>query len=275
MSIISKKRVLIITSELAPYLESSEFAELLNKLSVKTFDSGMEIRVIMPRFGTINERRHRLHEVVRLSGINVVVDKEDHPLLIKVASLPNARLQVYFMDNEDFFKRKFVYRDADQQFYSDNTERMIFFAKSALEIVKKFGWPPDVIHCHGWMTALVPMFLKTAYKKEPVFVQSKSLYTAQPKQFEEKLSDDMIKMILNSVPIKDKDLEPYKGNDYDALNYGACKYADVIIHGSENLDSNIMTDFKASKTKTIIPFNSEWANDITSLFEVYQNLTQD
>lgn len=271
---MSKKRVLIITSELSPYLESSDFAELLNKLSVKTFDSGMEIRVIMPRFGTINERRHRLHEVVRLSGINVVVDKEDHPLLIKVASLPNARLQVYFMDNEDFFKRKFVYRDADEQFYNDNTERMIFFAKSSLEIVKKFGWPPDIIHCHGWMTALVPMFLKTAYKKEPVFAQSKTVFTAQPKQFDEKLSEDMFKMVLNSVPIKDKDLEPY-GNDYDGLNYGACKYADVVIHGQSILSEDIINDFKSTKNKKVVPYNTEWSEDISSLFEVYQTLAVD
>src|SRR5690606_34260461 len=167
MSIKSKKRILIITNELSPYLEITEFASILNSLSVKTFDSGMEIRVIMPRFGTINERRHRLHEVVRLSGINISVDKEDHPLLIKVASLPNARLQVYFMDNEDFFKRKFNFYNDQEEFFEDNPERLLFFCKSALEIVKKFGWPPDVIHCHGWMTSLIPLFLKTAYKKEP------------------------------------------------------------------------------------------------------------
>ncbi|HRP88478.1 MAG TPA: glycogen/starch synthase [Edaphocola sp.] len=271
---MNKKRVLIITSELAPYLESSDFAELLNKLSVKTFDAGMEIRVIMPRFGTINERRHRLHEVVRLSGINVVVDKEDHPLLIKVASLPNARLQVYFMDNEDFFKRKFVYRDAEEQFYNDNTERMIFFAKSALEIVKKFGWPPDVIHCHGWMTSLIPMLLKTAYKKEPVFSQSKSVFTAQPKQFEEKLPEDMFKMILNSVPIKDKDLEPYN-NDNEGLIYGACKYADVVIHGEDSISEEVLNGIKQTKSQKVIPYNEEWNEDISSLFEVYQTLTVD
>src|SRR5438128_12269333 len=117
----------------------------------------------MPRFGTVNERRHRLHEVVRLSGINVSVDNDDYPLQIKVASLPNARLQVYFMDNEDYFKRKFVFRDAEEKFYDDNADRMVFFAKSALETVKKFGWPPHLIHCHDWMTSLLPLYLKTAY----------------------------------------------------------------------------------------------------------------
>src|SRR5690606_29334946 len=178
-----KKRVLIIANELSPYIEFTDFAYILNQLAVKTFDSGIEVRIIMPRFGTINERRHRLHEVVRLSGINIIIDKDDYPLIIKVASLPNARLQVYFMDNEDYFKRKAVFSDDKDKFFEDNGERMIFFCKSALETVKKFGWPPDIIHCHGWMTSMIPLYLKTTYKKEPVFTYSKVVYTAQNDQF--------------------------------------------------------------------------------------------
>jgi starch synthase len=275
MSVQSKKRILIITNELSPYLEITQFAEILNKLSVKTFDSGMEIRVIMPRFGVINERRHRLHEVVRLSGINVVVDKEDHPLLIKVASLPNARLQVYFMDNEDFFKRKSVFRDEQDLFFEDNPERLIFFCKSALEIVKKFGWPPDIIHCHGWMTSLVPMFLKTTYKKEPVFAHSKSIFTAQNAQFSESLGDDFVKKILNSSALKDKEVEPYNKSNNEALIYGACKYADVIVHGQEDLNADLTTEFKNSKTKKVVPFDPEWLEQADALLELYQSLSQD
>lgn len=164
MSADAKKRVLIIANELSPYLECTDFAQILNKLAIKTFDSGMEVRVIMPRFGTINERRHRLHEVVRLSGINIIIDKDDYPLIIKVASLPNARLQVYFMDNEDYFKRKQVFEDEKGGFFEDNADRAVFFCKSALETVKKFGWPPHVIHCHGWMTSLVPLYLKSTLR---------------------------------------------------------------------------------------------------------------
>jgi len=275
MSIQSKKRILIITNELSPYLEITDFANILNKLSVKTFDAGMEIRVIMPRFGIINERRHRLHEVVRLSGINVVVDKDDHPLLIKVASLPNARLQVYFMDNEDFFKRKSVFRDDQEQFFEDNPERLIFFCKSALEIVKKFGWPPDVIHCHGWMTSLIPMFLKTAYKKEPVFVHSKTIFTAQNPQFNESLGTDFVKMLMNSAALKDKETEPYNKSDNKALIQGASKYADVVIQGQEDLDSEIAADLKPSKTKKIVAYNPEWMESSDQLFELYQELAQD
>ena len=275
MSIQSKKRILIVTNELSPYLELTDFATILNKLSVKTFDSGMEIRVIMPRFGIINERRHRLHEVVRLSGINVVVDKEDHPLLIKVASLPNARLQVYFMDNEDFFKRKAVFRDEHEHFFDDNAERLIFFCKSALEIVKKFGWPPDVIHCHGWMTSLVPLFLKTAYKKEPVFVHSKTIFTAQQPQFPESLGADFVKMVMNSAAIKDKELEPYNKSDNEALTYGACKYADVIVHGEPGLDDTSLAEFKSGRHKKVVPYSEDWMENIEPLFELYQSLTQE
>jgi len=275
MVIHNKKRVLIITNELSPYLELTDFASILNKLSAKTFDSGMEIRVIMPRFGVINERRHRLHEVVRLSGINVVVDKEDHPLLIKVASLPNARLQVYFMDNEDFFKRKFIFRDEHDDFFEDNAERLIFFCKSALEIVKKFGWPPDIIHCHGWMTSLVPLFLKTAYKKEPVFVHSKTIFTAQSEQFGESFGPDFIKKIMNSSAIKEKELEPYNKSDNSALNYGASKYADVLIHGTPKLDKKILTEFKSGRYKKVVPYNDEWQENPELLWELYQSLAQD
>ncbi len=274
MSVPAKKRVLIITNELSPYLELTDFASILNKLSVKTFDSGMEIRVIMPRFGVINERRHRLHEVVRLSGINVVVDKEDHPLLIKVASLPDARLQVYFMDNEDFFKRKYTFTDEQGNFFADNADRTIFFCKSALEIVKKFGWPPDVIHCHGWMTSLVPLFLKTSYKKEPVFANSKIVYTAQNEQFNHSLSDDFQQMINNSVQVKEKEAEPYNNGDNLSLNIGACKYADVILQGEKTLNKEI-SSIKSGRYKKVITHNENWLEDVEQLLSVYDSLSSE
>jgi starch synthase len=173
----TKKRILFIANEMSPYLEVTSFAETVNKLAVLSNDNNMEVRCIMPRFGTINERRHRLHEVVRLSGINVSIDNDDYPLVIKVASLPNARLQVYFLDNEDFFKRKQVFADEAGKFFEDNGLRSVLFCKGALETVKKFGWPPDIIHCSGWMTGLIPMFIRSAYKKEPVFSHSKIVFT--------------------------------------------------------------------------------------------------
>lgn len=274
MSVDTKKRVLIVANELSPYLEFTDFAQILNKLAIKTFDSGLEIRVIMPRFGMINERRHRLHEVVRLSGINIIIDKDDYPLIIKVASLPNARLQVYFMDNEDYFKRKSVFRDEEDKFFDDNTERMLFFCKSALETVKKFGWPPHVIHCHGWMTSLIPLYLKTSYKKEPVFNYSKTIYTAQANQFKEKLDEQFLKRALVGPDLKEKDLEFYKGGTNDALTFGASKCADVVIFGDDNPDKKLQEEIKTSRYKKVIKYDESWKEDITPLLDLYKSLTE-
>jgi starch synthase len=225
----------------------------------------------MPRFGTVNERRHRLHEVVRLSGLNIIVDKEDYPLLIKVASLPNARLQVYFMDNEDYFKRKFLFRDEESRFFDDNAERAIFFCKSALEIVKKFGWPPHVIHCHGWMTSLIPMYLKTAYKREPVFGYSKSVFTAENDQFPEKLQDDFLKKAAISAEITNKDLELYKPGTNLALTVAACRYADAVIMSDENLHPEIVEQAKPSRVKKVVNYDSGWKEDVTPLLDLYKS----
>lgn len=269
-----KKRVLIIANELSPYVEFTDFAQILNSLAVKTFDSGIEVRIIMPRFGTINERRHRLHEVVRLSGINIIIDKDDYPLIIKVASLPNARLQVYFMDNEDYFKRKSVFSDEKENFFEDNADRMIFFCKSALETVKKFGWPPDIIHCHGWMTSLVPMYLKTAYKKEPVFNYSKVVYTAQNDQFTAMLDESFVRKATISGDIKDKDMEAYKDGSNLALTLGASKFADVVIHGDANTDKAIADEVKPSRYKKVLKYDEGWKEDITPLLDLYKSLTE-
>jgi starch synthase len=274
MSADTKKRVLIIANELSPYIEFTDFAQILNKLAIKTFDSGLEVRVIMPRFGLINERRHRLHEVVRLSGINVIIDKDDYPLIIKVASLPNARLQVYFMDNEDYFKRKSVFRDDQDNFFDDNSERMIFFCKSALETVKKFGWPPHVIHCHGWMTSLIPFYLKTTYKKEPVFGYSKIVYTAQANQFKEKLNSNFIKKAIISNEIKEKDLDAFKDCTNEALTAGASKCADVVICGSDKIEKAAADEIKPSRTRKVIKYDAGWKEDITPLLDVYKSLTE-
>ncbi len=274
MSADTKKRVLIIANELAPYIEFTDFAQILNRLAIKSFDAGLEVRVIMPRFGLINERRHRLHEVVRLSGINIIIDKDDYPLIIKVASLPNARLQVYFMDNEDYFKRKHVFRDDKENFFEDNSERMIFFCKSALETVKKFGWPPHVIHCHGWMTSLVPVYLKTAYKKEPVFSYSKTIFTAQSDLFNETLNNGFIKKAIISNDIKEKDLDLFKSGTNTALTMGASKCADVVVFGDENVDKQVQEEIKPSRYKKVVKYDESWKEDVTPLLDLYKSLTE-
>jgi starch synthase len=266
----AKKRILFIANEMSPYLELTEFSEIVSKLAVKANDGGFEIRCIMPRFGVINERRHRLHEVVRLSGINVSVDNEDLPLQIKVASLPNARLQVYFLENEDLFRRKYVFNDENEKWYDDNALRTIFFCKGALETVKKFGWPPDVIHCSGWMTGLIPAYIKTVYKKEPVFSHSKVIYTIGQNTFKEKLGSDFVKKALIHASIKEKDLEMYKEANNTAMFRGGATYADAITIGAEKIDKKLADEFTKVKGKKTLLYNAE--SDLTDYLQLYTDL---
>lgn len=267
----TKKRILFIAQEMSPYLELTEYANMVNKMAIKSNESGLEVRVIMPRFGIINERRHRLHEVVRLSGINIVIEGDDYPLIIKVASLPNARLQVYFLDNEDYFKRKTLFTDENEQFYDDNAARAVFFCKGALETVKKFGWPPDIIHCSGWMTSLIPLYLKTAYKKEPVFAHSKVVYSMEPNSFKEKLGAGFVKKATISTQIKEKDLELYKEGTNSALNRGAGKYADAVILAGEKTEKKVVDELKAEKGKIILPYKKE-NEDLADYLQLYTQL---
>ena len=266
-----KKRILYIATEMSPYLELTEFAEVINKLAIKSNDSGLEVRCIMPRFGVINERRHRLHEVVRLSGINVQVDSDDYPLQIKVASLPNARLQVYFLENEDFFKRKQIFHDETEKWFDDNALRTIFFCRGALETVKKFGWPPDIIHCSGWMTSLIPAFIKTAYKKEPVFSNAKVVFTIGANTFEEKFDKDFLTKAIINTNIKDKDLEPFKDLNNTSLFRGGANYADAISFGSDIIDKKLVTEFSEVKGKKVVPFLG-WDSDLTEYLDLYNEL---
>ena len=266
----TKKRILFIATEMSPYLELTEFAEIVNKLAIKCNDNGWEVRCVMPRFGVINERRHRLHEVVRLSGINVSIDNDDYPLQIKVASLPNARLQVYFLDNEDFFKRKYVFHDEDEHWYDDNDLRTIFFCKGALETVKKFGWPPDIIHCSGWMTGLIPMYIKTAYKKEPVFSNCKIVYTIGQNTFKEKLGADFIRLASINANVKEKDLEPFKEGNNVSMFKGGATYADAITFGAEKVDKKLVDEFTKVKGKKILKYDPE--SDLTDYLQLYADL---
>ena len=227
-----------MTQEMKPYTALSQISEILQKLPQYTQEKGMEIRVLMPRFGTINERRHRLHEVVRLSGMNIIVDDEDYPLIIKVASLPGARLQVYFLDNEEFFKRKAIFEDAEGQPFEDNPERMVFFCKGVIETVKKFGWPPDIIHCHGWMTSLVPLYIRTAYANEPLFKNSKIIYSVYNNAIEHTFSKGFItKAQINNL--SEEELQSFLNGQGISLNQGGVRHADAIIRGESELDNDV------------------------------------
>lgn len=267
---MSKKKVLIVTQEMEPYTSLTEVSKMVRQLAPYVQENNMEIRVLMPRFGTINERRHRLHEVVRLSGMNIIVDDDDYPLIIKVASLPAARMQVYFLDNEDFFKRKQVFDDEDGNAFDDNADRMIFFCKGVLETVKKFGWPPDIIHCHGWMTSLIPLYLKTAYKNEPLFGRAQTVYSAyESKNYGELFNDSFVeKASINNLT--EEDLLSYQNDDGSiALDQGAIQYSDAIVHGSESI-SEQTSELLAKTDKPVLAFDEEECRP--KLIEFYHSI---
>ncbi|NNE27331.1 MAG: glycogen/starch synthase [Saprospiraceae bacterium] len=235
---MSKKRVLFVTQEMNPYTTVSEISAVVRKLAPFTQGKGMEVRVLMPKYGSINERRHRLHEVVRLSGMNIIVDDDDFPLIIKVASLPGARLQVYFLDNEEFFKRKFVFGGEDEKPFEDNQERMVFFCKGVIETVKKFGWPPDIIHCHGWMTSLVPFYLKTVYKNDPIFEQSSIVYSAYDNSYEKTFTKRFFEIAAINQ-LEPEDLSDFNVRNKAKLLLGGIKHADAIVKGSKSLSKDV------------------------------------
>ncbi|MCW3128311.1 MAG: Starch synthase [Bacteroidetes bacterium] len=269
---MEKKRILIVTHEMDPYINLTQAAKIANSLPKYLQDNGMEIRVLMPKFGNINERRHRLHEVVRLSGINVIINDEDYPLVIKVASLPGARLQVYFLDNEDFFKRKAVFEDENNNFYEDNSDRMIFFCKGALETVRKFGWAPDLIHCFGWMTSLIPMFLKTTYKDDPIFANSKVIYTLSNDYFKNKLKADFSTQLQISDSITKKHVDYFKEGDNKSLNIGGSEFADALLV-EDNLEEAMSAYVKKAKGKMVLRLKNN--NDEESLplvSDFYKNI---
>ncbi len=250
-----KKRVLFVTQEMEPYTALSEIAKIARTLPQKTQTKGMEIRILMPRYGIINERRHRLHEVVRLSGMNIIVDDDDYPLIIKVASLPGARMQVYFLDNEDFFKRKSVFENDKGEAFEDNAERMIFFCKGVIETVRKFGWSPDIVHCHGWMTSLVPLYLKTAYKDDPLFRDSKVIYSHYEGALTENFPSDFSeKASINNL--SESDLTAYQNDNGFTLHKGAHSYSDAVIQGSENIDEDVLESLK-SMEKPFLEYQGE------------------
>lgn len=269
---MSKIRILYLASEIDPFLEVSKIAGLLKKLPKEMQERGMEIRILMPRFGTINERRNRLHEVVRLSGINITVGDEEKPLIIKVASIPSAKLQVYFLDNEDYFQRKTVFNDKKGVFYDDNDERAIFFCKGALETVKKLGWAPDVVHCTDWMTALVPLYLKTTYKNDPIFKNTKSIFTVYNNKFDHQFGEDMIPKV-KMMDISDENLSSLHSRDFAGFVKIGCEYADLVINANEELGDSIKTIVDETAVKQMTTAIDD-ENIADTFFNLYTELAE-
>ena len=238
------KRVLFVNSEILPYLPETKFSAIGRYLPQGIQERGKEIRSFMPRYGCINERRNQLHEVIRLSGMNVVINDIDRPLVIMVASISAARMQVYFIDNDDYFHRKQIFENEEGQFFEDNDERAIFFARGILETVKKLRWKPDIIHCNGWISHLVPLFLKKAYKNDPIFTDAKVVVSIYDEYMNEAFDSEMKNKI--SMPgIKPKDMELL--NEPNGINLAklALQYSDGLIKGVESINPEVEEFAKA------------------------------
>ena len=231
---MAKKKILYIASEIYPYLPESYISSICRFLPQGIQERENEIRTFMPKFGCINERKNQLHEVIRLSGQNIIVDNIDRTLIIKVASLQVVRMQVYFIDSEDYFKRKQIFHDPEGVFFIDNDERMIFFAKGVIETVKKLGWEPDIIHCHGFMSALVPIFIKTYYKDSPLFQDTRLVYSIYNDQFDDMLNETMAKKLVGTG-IDENFVSNFKTPDYPSLIRLAADYSDAVVIGHPDI----------------------------------------
>ncbi|MBK9151868.1 MAG: glycogen/starch synthase [Saprospiraceae bacterium] len=267
---MSKKKVLFVTQEMKPYTEETILSDLARKLPQYAQEEGFELRVLMPKFGTINERRHRLHEVVRLSGMNIIVDDEDYPLIIKVASLPGARMQVYFLDNEEFFKRKFIFQDENSTPFQDNAERLVFFCKGVMETVKKFGWPPDIVHLHGQMTSLIPLYMKKAYRNDPVFRDAKIIYSVYNNDIGHAF-DEKFMSIAAINDLEESDLLAFKNNSNINLDRGAIEYADAVLSGNENLNE-LVSQYVEQKKIPFQTYGEDLDQEVKNIIEFYKHL---
>ena len=263
----SVKRVLFVNSEMFPYLPESPIANIGRYLPQGIQERKKEIRSFMPRYGCINERKNQLHEVIRLSGMNIIINDVDRPLVIKVASISAARMQVYFIDNEDYFHRKSIYHDEKGEFFQDNGERAIFFARGVLETVKKLRWAPDVIHCQGWISQILPLYLKKAYIDDPIFSNSKvvlSLYDDTPAEFPEDFKERILFGGVNEEDIKI--METPTGINLAKL---AASYSDGIIFGADGIPQEI-SDFCKEKGLPCLPYDAKSMED-GSYIEVYNS----
>jgi len=263
---MAKKKILFINQEIAPYVPDTTLSVMGRELPRAMQERNHEIRTFMPKWGNINERRGQLHEVIRLSGMNLIINDTDHPLIIKVASIPTARVQVYFIDNEDYFSKRQMAVDEMGMDYPDNGERAIFFARGVLETVKKLRWVPDIIHCQGWMSSVVPLYIKTAYHDEPSFAEAKvvtSLYTNN-------LNKDLgtnFKKCVEFREAKAELLSAYADNfDFEELCKMAIDYSDGIVEADSNVNKALL-EYATSKGVPLLPYEEDFADGYESFYD--------
>lgn len=240
------KRVLIVSSEVVPYLPENELSTASFEAAKAIHGKGGQTRIFMPRYGLINERRHQLHEVIRLSGMNLVINDMDMPLIIKVASIPKERMQVYFIDNDEYFKRKALFSDEDNNLFEDNDERAIFFAKGVVETVKKLNWSPDIIHVHGWMASLLPLYIKEYYKDNPLFADSKIVTSVYNNGFDGSLNSEFFNKVKFDN-ISESKIETISKPNYINILINAIENSDAVVKGSKELPKELLEFLKTSK----------------------------
>ncbi|MDR4987560.1 MAG: glycogen/starch synthase [Bacteroidales bacterium] len=261
---MEKPKVLFVQQEITPYLKETHMGHIGRYLPQGIQERKKEIRTFMPRYGCINERRNQLHEVIRLSGMNLVIDNTDHPLIIKVASIQSARMQIYFIDNEDFFQRKFTLTNKNGQYFEDNDERAIFFTRGVVETVKKLGWAPDLVHCHGWFTGLMPFFLKVVLKDNPMFSDAKVIYSIYNDDFPGSLGAEMPKK-MKTKGVDAALLKQFDDPTFINLGKLAMDYSDGIIFGDKEINPELET-YARGLGKPLLEFH-----DTDTYIDAYNN----
>ena len=244
---MGKKKILFASQEISPYLPETPMANVGLNLPKHSIEQGNETRVFLPKFGVIKEKTNNLHEVIRLSGMNLIIDDFDHQLIIKVASIQSARMQIYFIDNDEYFPRKVMFHDENGKFLANTEERMMFYCKGVIETVKKLGWSPEMIHCQGWFSSLIPMYIKKIYNEDPLFKDTKVIYNVFDTNFEGSIDPIIVDKLLFENKLEESHLELLKNPTFENLNKFAISYSDAIIQGSENINEEITKHIKDSK----------------------------
>ena len=247
---MNANKILYVCSEISPYLPETPFGKLSLDMARQMQERGIEVRTFMPRYGCINERRNQLHEVIRLSGMNIIINDNDHQLIIKVATIPAARMQIYFIDNDDYFARRAVLRDEEGNLFEDNDDRAIFFARGMLETVKKLRWQPTIVHCHGWFSAIAPMYLKKVFYDDPLFRDVKIVLSLSDDKFEGELCAEL-KHKLEGEGIMDSNMKILENPSYENLYRFVIDYADGIVVTSQNADATVLEYAKSCGKKIL------------------------
>ena len=270
---MSQKKILYISQEIYPYVDETPISNTSRYLPQAIQEKGMEIRAFMPKYGNINERRNQLHEVIRLSGMNLIIDDSDNSLIIKVASIQSARMQVYFIDNEDYFQNRETIVDKNGEEYDDNEERSIFFVRGVMETIKKLRWVPDIIHCHGWFSALAPLYVKKGYKDDPCFKDAKVIYSVYDETFKKPFNENVAEK-LRFEGIGDPEIEKVKSRgvmDYQNLMKLAVDYSDGIILGSKDIDPEVVKYINDEKAE-FMPYPSDFDKSVDEIESFYNKI---